>query len=134
MERLLGFAQSVFEKTRLHMLKILLERELCVCELAEIFKVSSPRMSQHLQALRRAGVVSERRDGKWVYYSANREAVEAFTRSWQEYLQTDLQRIPQLATEAAALNSEKLKTVREGCDGQGKVNSRLKITDSGSIT
>ena len=119
MERLLEFAQSVFEKTRLRMLKVLLDRELCVCELAEVFKVSSPRMSQHLQVLRRAGVVSERRDGKWVYYSANREKVEDFTRSWYEYLQTNLEGIPQLAAEAAALNSEKLKTLRESCDGRG---------------
>ena len=119
MDRLLEFAQSVFEKTRLRMLKVLLERELCVCELAEIFKVSSARMSQHLQILRRAGVVSERRDGKWVYYSANREAVEAFTRSWQEYIQANLEEIPQLAAEFSALSSEKIKTVREGCDGQG---------------
>ena len=49
MDRLLEFAQSVFEKTRLRILRILLERELCVCELAEVFRVSSARMSQHLQ-------------------------------------------------------------------------------------
>ena len=120
MVHLLEFAQSVFEKTRLRMLKILLDRELCVCELAELFRVSSSRMSQHLQILRRAGVVSERRDGKWVYYSANREVVESFTLSWQKYLQASLQEIPQLAGEIATLNSEKLRTLREGCDGQGQ--------------
>ena len=125
MDRLLVFAQSVFEKTRLRMLRVLLERELCVCELAEVFKISSARMSQHLQILRRAGVVNERRDGKWVYYSANREAIEAFTHSWQEYLQTSLQGISQLAGEVVALNSARLKTLREGCDGRGKANSKL---------
>jgi len=118
-DRLLEFSQSVFEKARLRILRVLLERELCVCELAEIFKVSSARMSQHLQILRRAGVVSERRDGKWVYYSANRDAVEAFNRSWHEYLQASLEEIPQLAVEFSALNSEKIKTIRESCDGQG---------------
>lgn len=121
MEQLLVFAGSIFEKTRLRLLKVLLERELCVCELAEVFKISSPRMSQHLQILRRAGVVNERRDGKWVYYSANRKAVEAFTQSWQEYLQASLQEISQLAGEVAALNSEKLKTLREDCDGEGRI-------------
>lgn len=121
MVRLLEFAQSVFEKTRLRMLKILLDRELCVCELAELFGVSSSRMSQHLQILRRAGVVGERRDGKWVYYSANREAVESFTRSWRNYLQAGLEEIPELAGEVAALGSEKLKILREGCDGEGRL-------------
>lgn len=120
MERLLEFAQSVFEKTRLRILRILLDRELCVCELAEVFRVSPARMSQHLQSLRRAGVVSERRDGKWVYYSANREVVERFTLSWRNYLQAGLHEIPELAGEVAALDSEKLKTLREGCDGKGR--------------
>ena len=65
-------------------------------------------------------MVSERRDGKWVYYSANREVVERFTLSWQKYLQAGLQEIPQLAGEVDALNSEKLKALREGCDGKGQ--------------
>jgi len=115
LERMLEFAQAVYEKTRLRMLRVLLDRELCVCELAEALGVSSPRMSQHLQILKRAGIVNERRDGKWVYYSANPEAVDAFNHTWLEYLQTSLEANPQLKAETAVLNSEKLKRLRERC-------------------
>ncbi len=116
---MLAFAQAVFEKTRLRMLRVLLDRELCVCELAAVFSVSQPRMSQHLRILKRAGIVNERRDGKWVYYSANPEAIEAFNRAWQEYLQTSLDDNPGLAVEAALLNSDELRSLKERCQGGG---------------
>ncbi len=118
MDRLLQFARTVFEKTRLRMLKMLLDREMCVCEIAEVFGLSQPRASQHLRILYRAGAVHERRDGKWVFYSANRQTIEAFSRSWQDYLRTPLAEAPDFAAETAALQSERFKKLREVCEGE----------------
>ncbi len=61
------------EETRLRMLSLLLERELCVCELCEILKVSQPNVSRHLGYLRRAGLVAMRQEGKWKYYAVTRK-------------------------------------------------------------
>jgi len=44
------------------------EGELCVCELTHALGVSQPMISRHLAQLRRDGLVSDRRQGQWVYY------------------------------------------------------------------
>ncbi len=44
------------------------EKELCVCELTHALGVSQPMISRHLAQLRRAGLVTDRRQGTWVYY------------------------------------------------------------------
>ncbi|MDT3427645.1 ArsR family transcriptional regulator [Paenibacillus forsythiae] len=59
------------DKTRLAIMKLLDNRERCVCELVEIFKTSQPSVSQHLRKLKDAGLVKENRKGQWIYYSIN---------------------------------------------------------------
>ncbi|MHB1404409.1 MAG: ArsR/SmtB family transcription factor [Desulfitobacteriaceae bacterium] len=59
------------DKTRLRILGLLRERELCVCDLTEILEISQPGVSQHLRRLKQAGFVKERKGGQWVYYSLN---------------------------------------------------------------
>lgn len=61
------------DKTRLTIVKILEQRECCVCELVEIFHVSQPAISQHLRKIKDAGLVKENRKGQWIYYSLNTE-------------------------------------------------------------
>jgi DNA-binding transcriptional ArsR family regulator len=62
------------DKTRLTITALLLKRELCVCELHEVFDVSQPSISQHLRKLKDAGLVKETRKGQWIYYSLNKES------------------------------------------------------------
>lgn len=57
------------DRTRLTILALLRERELCVCEIVEILETTQPNISQHLRKLKTAGLVSEARRGQWVYYS-----------------------------------------------------------------
>ena len=47
--------------------------ELCVCELTHVFDVSQPKISRHLALLRDLGIVSDRREGLWIYYRLNDE-------------------------------------------------------------
>lgn len=61
------------DKTRLTMLRILLEQECCVCEFVEIFQASQPAISQHLRKLKDAGLVKETRRGQWMIYSLNHQ-------------------------------------------------------------
>jgi ArsR family transcriptional regulator len=50
---------------------------LCVCHLDEDLHYSQSTISKHLSVLRRAGLVESRRDGRWVYYTVNEEALDA---------------------------------------------------------
>jgi ArsR family transcriptional regulator len=63
------FFHLLSDETRLRCL-VLLQREgeLCVCELTHALGESQPKISRHLAMLRDAGVVSDRRQGQWVYY------------------------------------------------------------------
>ena len=57
------------DATRLRLLVLLSERELCVCELVDILQMPQGKISRHLAVLRRAGLVADRRDGTWIHYS-----------------------------------------------------------------
>src|SRR5688572_13908652 len=57
------------DKTRLRLLNLIRDREICVSSFTGVLGDSQPKISRHLAYLRNAGVVEVRRDGKWMYYS-----------------------------------------------------------------
>ena len=63
---------ALADPTRLRLLNLMNGREVCVCYFVEILKQGQPKISRHLAYLRRAGIVSARRDGKWMHYSIER--------------------------------------------------------------
>lgn len=68
--------QAVAEETRFRVVQLLAGGERCVCELQDELDAAQSRLSFHLKKLKDAGVVSDRRDGRWVYYSLVPEALE----------------------------------------------------------
>lgn len=62
------------DKTRLSMLQLMQIKDCCVCEFVEIFQLTQPAISQHVRRLKEAGLVNERRSGKWIIYSLNQES------------------------------------------------------------
>ena len=60
--------RALADATRLRLLNLIADREICVCYLVEILGMSQPKISRHLAYLRRAGMVSARREGKWMHY------------------------------------------------------------------
>jgi len=68
--------QAVAEETRLRIVQLLSNGERCVCELQADLDAAQSRLSFHLRKLKEAGVVSDRRDGRWVYYSLVPDALE----------------------------------------------------------
>jgi ArsR family transcriptional regulator len=60
---------SLADPTRLRLLNLMNGQEVCVCYFVEILKQGQPKISRHLAYLRNAGVVSARREGKWMHYS-----------------------------------------------------------------
>jgi len=63
---------ALADPTRLRLLNLMNGREVCVCYFVEILKQGQPKISRHLAYLRRAGIVSARREGKWMHYSIER--------------------------------------------------------------
>jgi ArsR family transcriptional regulator len=62
------FFQALGDKTRLRLLNLMGDREICVCYFVEILASPQPKISRHLAYLRRAGIVAARREGKWMHY------------------------------------------------------------------
>jgi ArsR family transcriptional regulator len=60
--------RAVADPTRLRILNLLHGGERCVCELVDSLRVPQPKASRHLAYLRRAGLVSVRKQGQWCYY------------------------------------------------------------------
>jgi ArsR family transcriptional regulator len=67
---------ALADETRLDILDRLKEGERCVCELTDALQAGQSRLSFHLKVLKEAGLIDDRPDGRWVYYSINREAME----------------------------------------------------------
>ncbi len=65
---------ALSDPTRLRLLNLMDGREVCVCYFVEILKQSRPKISRHLAYLRNAGIVSARREGKWMHYRIVRPA------------------------------------------------------------
>ena len=59
---------ALADKTRLRLLNLMRENEICVCFFTEVLGESQPKVSRHLAYLRNAGIVSARREGKWMNY------------------------------------------------------------------
>ena len=60
--------KALADRTRLRLINLMGDTEVCVCFFVEVLKTNQPKISRHLAYLRRAGVVSARRDGKWIHY------------------------------------------------------------------
>lgn len=59
------------DKTRLTIIALLKEREMCVCDIVDILETTQPNISQHLKKLKTGGIVNETRRSQWIYYSLN---------------------------------------------------------------
>ncbi len=62
------FFQALGDRTRLRILNLMGDQEICVCYFVEVLGCPQPKVSRHLAYLRSAGIVGARRDGKWIHY------------------------------------------------------------------
>lgn len=71
MEDLLVVFKALSEGIRLRIIKLLENGELCVCDLVAALDMSQPKVSFHLNALKEAGLIKDRKQGKWTHYRIN---------------------------------------------------------------
>jgi ArsR family transcriptional regulator len=67
---------ALSDETRLEIVRLLSHGERCVCELQDVLDAAQSRLSFHLKTLKDAGLVTDRREGRWIYYALNREALD----------------------------------------------------------
>lgn len=67
--------QALADEKRIRILRLLAAGERCVCELTDALEAGQSLLSFHLKTLKEAGLVSDRREGRWVYYSLVPEAL-----------------------------------------------------------
>ena len=73
MEKLIDVLKALSDETRLRILNILYEKELCVCDIMETLQISQAKASRHLTCMKNAGLVNDRKFAQWVYYSIRDE-------------------------------------------------------------
>jgi ArsR family transcriptional regulator len=71
---------ALSDETRLRIIERLVEGEQCVCDLTDMLDTGQSRLSFHLKTLKDAGVLTDRRQGRWVYYSLNPHVLEEVER------------------------------------------------------
>lgn len=71
-----SFFHALSDPTRLEIMERLKEGERCVCDLTDVMKTAQSRLSFHLKVLKDAGLIADRPEGRWIYYSLNQEALE----------------------------------------------------------
>ena len=97
MRDLVKATKALSDETRLRILRLLLEKECCVCEVMQALNISQTRASRNLSALYDAGFLRLRKDGLWSLYSVDKEGVP-------EYL------------------SDLVDAVRKGLEGNGVID------------
>ena len=86
------FFAALADNTRLRLLNLMQDSEICVCFFVEVIGTNQPKISRHLAYLRKAGIVTARRDGIWAHYritAPKNEHAAKVLGDIQEWLKTD---------------------------------------------
>ncbi|MGQ9546855.1 MAG: ArsR/SmtB family transcription factor [Dehalococcoidia bacterium] len=82
--------KALSDETRIRILKVLLQRECCVCEVMQALDISQSRASRNLGILEDAGFVNSRRDGLWTVYSIDEQKMNSYAAPLIELLRDSL--------------------------------------------
>ena len=69
------FLKALANETRLKILRLLSKKEMCVCELTVALDLTQPTASHHLNILENMGLIEDRKEGRWVFYSVTKPEV-----------------------------------------------------------
>lgn len=112
-------AKAVADPSRVRILKLLEGGELCVCQLTTVLGLATATVSKHLAGLKAAGLVQQRRDGKWVYYRLAGRALNAHAPGFLALVRDALADDPTIAEDRRMLALVNEVPVQVLCD-QGR--------------
>ena len=113
MQDLIKAIKALSDETRLRIIKILLERECCVCEVMQALDISQTRASRNLGILQDADFLKTRRDGLWIVYSIDWETANQYASSLARLLKES-----RISSDLLAKDRERLKHAKRvgpGC-------------------
>ena len=82
--RVAGWFHALADETRVKIVEMLSHKERCVCELEQVLDVAQSRLSFHIKVLKDAGLIADRKEGRWMFYNLQRETLDQiadYTRS-----------------------------------------------------
>jgi len=111
MNGLTSFGRLISDPTRLKIIKLLLTKTMCVCELIEVLKVNQPCISQHLSILKYHHLLKSQRDGKWIEYEIDSQAFQRYLSEVDDFIKQPLIKIPVLKRESRRLAALKNRRI-----------------------
>lgn len=102
MRRIVQCFKALSDETRLRILALLINGEMCVCDLMAILDLPQSTVSRHLAYLRNSGWVEDRRQGVWMYYRLTDDG-EPFDSGLRQLLRQHLAKLPQATRDREAL-------------------------------
>lgn len=112
-------AKAVADPSRVRILKLLEGGELCVCQITTVVELAPATVSKHLAALKTAGLVQQRRDGKWVYYRLAERELNPYAPQFLALVRAALANEPTTAQDRRILALVNAVPVQVLCD-QGR--------------
>src|SRR5688500_15637982 len=104
MRQFMEIARALGDESRVRLLMALSGREVCVQHLVELLGLAPSTVSKHLSLLRQAGLVEQRKDGRWIYYRRAGENAPAAVRNTYSYLQHCIGLKSEVKADAVKLN------------------------------
>lgn len=102
LDDIVRFHEALSDPLRVRLMRLLMERELCVCELVESTRQPQYKVSRHLGILKKAGLLHDWRDGKWIHYEISpsispllKEVLQVLRKVWDQLVEVeeDLRRL-----------------------------------------
>jgi len=104
--------KALSEESRLRILSLLMEQEMCVCEIEAALKMTQSNASRHLTALKSCGILDSYKEAQWAYYRISDQFKRNHEELWR-YLQRQLKELPSYQND---------KTECQKCKGQNLCN------------
>jgi len=99
--------KALGDSGRFRIIKMLEQRSLCVCEITEALQLAPSTVSKHLSLLKDAGLITDLKKGKWVYYTLEKK--EKFASDILKFVKTKTSYCEIIEQDIAFINSEKIK-------------------------
>jgi len=106
MRTFMNITKALADENRIRALLALHHGELCVCQITELFGLAPSTISKHLSILSQAGLVTSRKDGRWIYYELPGKDAPVEVREAIDWVEKSLARNPR-----AAEDSQKLRKI-----------------------
>jgi ArsR family transcriptional regulator len=118
MREFMAITKALSDPSRVRILLVLRRRELCVCQITELFGFAPSTMSKHLSILHQAGLILSRKTERWVYYRLPDRSIPVVVREALDWVRKSLAKTEEVKTDARRLDKILKMDLKEICRRQ----------------